>query len=630
MISLKCLYYKFTIKIDFLSPTVVYRVNIYVSNYFLTLQKLYIGRLKINLSKMAEVLNLCTFEPSVVPRCFYEWYILEELMFNLSEATYDIALKKVKEILPTSKNTIYSLIIAAATVRRFNFNIYLKLCREIGKTNNVYRLSPFSFLLSEKKLISSQQRFRFQKWSNMFGRSEDIIKIFEPDSIFNCIVRDDLDVFICYFFQKLYSGQIIEIDADFGSKFARTFTADSFAAWCGSFKIFNFLMIMNSVVMNKYLLQCAVEGGNMKIIKLCVSKGAEFGECFTFAIAYHRHDVSRYLLENFWCEKVNLPFCIEKCNTLYLSFLLYHKGLLKHWDGFYSNSFKWLHEKTIFKSLKSIIKEVDISWAKFNGGTFLDEGFNPPLHVASSFGRYDIVHFLVHHGALSGKNYRGQLATSLASINGQLKVLKYLVKVGIPCDEPTSEGYTPLLLAAMNGNTDCVCFLAGISRNVNYFYDKNSAINYAAMWRDVDMMEALLKAGSNIDNANREGLTPLNEVCTDSIICVQFLLTNHANMEIGDLKGRTPLINSIIAQNIPICSLLLHYNPDLDCVDLDGKSALYYAVDLGNIDIIMMLLSKKAKINQFDKMQINIVDFAIEKGNKDVINILQSYITKSK
>lgn len=248
---------------------------------------------------MAEVLNLCTFEPSVVPWCFYDWYTLEELIFNLNDDSFNETLSKIKEYLPENKNTLYCLIIAAAAVRRFNFKLYYDLCRVLGPTNNVYKLSPFSFLLNEKGLISPNQKQLFEKWHSMKGRSQEIIEIFDASSIFNCIVSDDIDVFIYHFFQKDFSGKVIEIDNNFGSKFTLTFTVDAFAAWFSAFKIFKFLTIMDSIVINKKLLQAVVEGGNFEIMKLCINKGAEFGECFTYAVAYHRHKICKYLLENY-------------------------------------------------------------------------------------------------------------------------------------------------------------------------------------------------------------------------------------------------------------------------------------------------------------------------------------------
>ncbi|EAY20041.1 hypothetical protein TVAG_365490 [Trichomonas vaginalis G3] len=198
----------------------------------------------------------------------------------------------------------------------------------------------------------------------------------------------------------------------------------------------------------------------------------------------------------------------------------------------------------------------------------------------------------------------------------------------MPCDEPTSEGYTPLLLAAMNGNTNCVTFLSKITRNINYFYDQNSAMNYAAKWRDVKMMESLLAAGANINNPDKNGLTPLNEVSSDSIICAQFLLSKNANPNIPDIDGRTPLMNSIIHQKIPICSLLISFNADINLLDFEGKSALYYAINLENIDIVMILLSKGAKLYINTDDLHDCLDFAKQKNNQDILNIIEDYSTK--
>ena len=81
-----------------------------------------------------------------------------------------------------------------------------------------------------------------------------------------------------------------------------------------------------------------------------------------------------------------------------------------------------------------------------------DDGFTG-LHLASANGQIEIVKFLLHNGAdIDCKTYSGTTALHVAIQHGQYKMAKFLIANGAEVNLTTSKGETALYFAVM---TDC-------------------------------------------------------------------------------------------------------------------------------------------------------------------------------
>ncbi|KAH7653699.1 Arf-GAP with coiled-coil ANK repeat and PH domain-containing protein [Dioscorea alata] len=81
-----------------------------------------------------------------------------------------------------------------------------------------------------------------------------------------------------------------------------------------------------------------------------------------------------------------------------------------------------------------------------------------------------------------------------------------------------------------------------------------------------------------------EGLTLLHLACqTADVGMVELLLQYGANVNITDMKGRTPLQHCIAKGRHVITKLLLSRGADPHAVDMDGKTLLHHAIESGTI-----------------------------------------------
>jgi ankyrin repeat protein len=122
-------------------------------------------------------------------------------------------------------------------------------------------------------------------------------------------------------------------------------------------------------------------------------------------------------------------------------------------------------------------------------------------------GLFDVVKCLVDHGA-DIEGFSGNLQNSLqiATINGHLNVVKYLVEKGANLEA------TP---------------------DIN---DKTTALHYAAVYYKLDVLEYLIGKGANIETKDGTDLTPLANTAWRGLFDVVKCLVDHGadiNTKVG-------------------------------------------------------------------------------------------------
>lgn len=83
-----------------------------------------------------------------------------------------------------------------------------------------------------------------------------------------------------------------------------------------------------------------------------------------------------------------------------------------------------------------------------------------PLIIASAWGHYDLVKFLLDEGAkILQKDKFGRSSLVMAARNGNLKILSLLLKHGADYNLGDSSKNTPLHYAAAYGFPECISHL---------------------------------------------------------------------------------------------------------------------------------------------------------------------------
>ncbi|KAL4466529.1 hypothetical protein ABPG72_000736 [Tetrahymena utriculariae] len=165
----------------------------------------------------------------------------------------------------------------------------------------------------------------------------------------------------------------------------------------------------------------------------------------------------------------------------------------------------------------------------------LDNEKNNPFFIAAQHGHLEIIQYIVDKLKQDplAKREGDASAIHLASSNGDLATIEYLISKGASIEEPSSFGFP---------------------------------INWAAGYNHIKTVEFLLQKGAS-PNGDRKGVIP------------------------------SPLILSVDYGKQDLFDLLISYNADVNVTDPNGWSVLHLCAEKGNIPFMNVLLEKGANPN---------------------------------
>ena len=130
-------------------------------------------------------------------------------------------------------------------------------------------------------------------------------------------------------------------------------------------------------------------------------------------------------------------------------------------------------------------------------------------------------------------------------------------------------------------------------------------LHYAARYNDPEIIAALLNAGANIHEKDKDGKTPLHfaAVLNDNPEIIAALMNAGANIHEKDKDGKTPLhFAAANNDNLEIIAALLNAGANIHEKDKDGKTPLHFAARYNDSpEIIAALVNAGANIHEKDK-----------------------------
>lgn len=177
-----------------------------------------------------------------------------------------------------------------------------------------------------------------------------------------------------------------------------------------------------------------------------------------------------------------------------------------------------------------------------------DKGEYPFLSVIS-FGTLEDVKLFVESGADLTAEYTSNEggtigpALVLATLNGDLSKVRYLVEQKADINITNKSGSTPLLVASSKGHRDIVKFLLENRAGVNITNRHNDTpLMLGAASGDVDLVKLLLDAGAKVNAQNKHNDTPMMFAAENGKTdVVKLLLEAGANVNFRDADGDTAL-----------------------------------------------------------------------------------------
>jgi interleukin-1 receptor-associated kinase 1 len=161
-----------------------------------------------------------------------------------------------------------------------------------------------------------------------------------------------------------------------------------------------------------------------------------------------------------------------------------------------------------------------------------------------------------------------------------------------------------LLTACETGHLKCAQLLLAAHAAVDQA-DRDGAtpLIAACIKGHGDCVQLLLGAHAAVDQANSDRETPLYAACDKGHgVCAQLLLFSQAAVDAADSNGRTPLIAACDKGHGDCAQVLLAAHAAVDQADSDGCTPLYVACLHGHCDIVQLLLGAHAALDQAEKI----------------------------
>ncbi len=187
-------------------------------------------------------------------------------------------------------------------------------------------------------------------------------------------------------------------------------------------------------------------------------------------------------------------------------------------------------------------------------------------------------------------------------------------------NQRTIDGWTPMMWAALNGNTEMMTLLLKAGAWVNHLNgDVVNALWIASSSGRVETVKQLLKNRAYINNRNFEDVTPLMAAAMrghyDVVNC---LLGAKASINLVHKEGDSALMFALARSHTKVAQRLIDAGANINIRNKHGVTALMIAIAEGNEEIALKLLDNKADLAVKTDSGMTALDIALAKGNTKI------------
>lgn len=195
----------------------------------------------------------------------------------------------------------------------------------------------------------------------------------------------------------------------------------------------------------------------------------------------------------------------------------------------------------------------------------------------------------------------------------------------------TNQSKREALINACNKEGSLEKVKAAIEKGASVNYETESgtfALNTAASFGHVDIIEYLLSIGANINSIDKEKFTPLGRaIVSENYKAAEFLMSKGANT-LGDRGIKIEKLNMVLWKactergSLQEARMAIDAGADVNTRNSEQSSPLISAASWGHANIVEYLLSQGAEINFIDKNGWSALGEAFRSGKQEAADIL--------
>ncbi|NXS55130.1 ASB3 protein, partial [Brachypteracias leptosomus] len=219
-------------------------------------------------------------------------------------------------------------------------------------------------------------------------------------------------------------------------------------------------------------------------------------------------------------------------------------------------------------------------------------------------------------------------AVGLAAREGNVKILRKLIKQGYSIDVPDNRGWVPVHEAAAHNSSECLRLLIRAAASDDYIRSKTfeglCALHLSARHGALESIRVLLQAGADPNEVTTEATTPLFlAVEHGHAESVKFLLQHGAKVEGPHCwSGWNSLHQAAFQGSTEIMNILLENGAGKECKDDFGITPLFVAAQYGKLESLRLLISQGANVNCQAKDRATPLLIAAQEGHTECVELL--------
>ena len=243
-----------------------------------------------------------------------------------------------------------------------------------------------------------------------------------------------------------------------------------------------------------------------------------------------------------------------------------------------------------------------------------------------------LVELLVQSGAQFVIQGEKIMALEIATREGHVDIVQYLVSEGAPVNAQDRDGVTALMYACSEKQSEIMSFLLNHGADINIRNrDGTAALHLACYKQMIVGVELLLAHGVDHSLRGIEGSTPLMYACKkkslkmDPSILV-LLLSAGADPNAQNDQDFTALATAAHYGYQEGVTILLNAGANVNIQDIFGTTALHIAAENGFLSISELLLASGAQTSLTDNDGKTPLDYALDYNHHDVCQLLLANI----